>query len=47
MMTKQEFLKNLEIVAAMGDKQIETLANLLIDFVGGGETIQGFRKEDK
>jgi len=46
-MTKKEFLKSLQIVADMGDKQIETLANLLIDFVGGGDTEIGFKKEEK
>lgn len=46
-MTKKEFLRSLEIIADMGDKQIETLANLLIDYVGGGDTPIGFKKEDK
>lgn len=47
-MTRQELVKTLKIIADMGDKQIETLANALIDYFSS-ETEQniGFRKDDK
>lgn len=41
-MTVEEFIKRLEIVAEMGDKQIETLANLLIDFFAGKDKKRDF-----
>lgn len=46
-MTKKEFLGKLEIVADMGDKQIETLANLLLDFFKDEVKEVGFRKTTK
>jgi len=44
-MTTKQLCEKLEIIADMGDKQIETLANLLLDYVGGGDGEIGFKKE--
>ena len=42
-MTTKEFITKLEIVADMGDKQIETLANLIIEYVSEEKKIEGFK----
>lgn len=44
-MTKKEFITKLEIVADMGDKQIETLANLLIEYLSDEKVIEGFKND--
>lgn len=52
-MTREEFIKTLKIIADMGDRQIEALANVLIDYFGQNEGQIGFgvdkkdKKEDR
>lgn len=47
-MTTHEFVEKLQIVADMGDKQIETLANLLIDyFADKDKNEMGFIRKDE
>lgn len=46
-MTNKEFINNLKIIADMGDKQIETLANLLIDYFSTEEKDAGFKVKEK
>ena len=44
-MTKKELITKLQVVADMGDKQIETIANLLVEFYTDPKTISGFEEE--
>jgi len=46
-MTKEEFIKTLKVIADMGDRQIEALANVLIDYFGQNESNIGFSDRDK
>jgi hypothetical protein len=46
-MTKDKLVEHLKIVALMGDKQIETLANLLIDYFSTSEKELGFKNGKK
>ena len=43
LMTKKELCEKLEIVAQMGDKQIETIANILIDYYSTKSKSIGFK----
>lgn len=45
-MTKEKLVEQLKIVAAMGDKQIETLANLLVDYFSTSDKQMGFKDKD-
>lgn len=41
-MTNKEFISRLEIIASMGDNQVKTLAELLIDYFSEKKQIDGF-----
>lgn len=47
-MTKEKLVEQLKICASMGDKQIETLANILVDYFSASDKQMGFTdKKDK